>query len=183
MEWTVMKEISERRSIRKYENRPIEPEKIALLLESARLAPSGNNAQPFHLIVITDEAVRAKVAEISHNQQWMRQAPLFIACVADLRARITDCEGTLVDENSPEMDVKRVIRDTAIAAEHIVLQAEHLGLGTCWIGWFIQAEIKALLNIPQDKFVVTVLTVGYPAEHPSPRPRKTLEELVHHEGW
>lgn len=183
MEMTVMKEISDRRSIRKYQATPIEQEKVDLLLESARLAPSGNNAQPYHLILITDEAMKAKVAEISHHQQWMCSAPLFIACVADLRARITESEGILVDENSSEMDVKRVIRDTAIAAEHIVLQAEHMGLGTCWIGWFIQAEIKALLNIPQDKFVVTVLTVGYPAEHPSPRPRKTLEELVHHETW
>jgi nitroreductase len=62
--------------------------------------------------------------------------------------------------------------------EHIVLEAVKLGLGTCWIGAFNEDEVKRILKIPQDKNVVALLTVGVPAESPTARPRKALEEIV-----
>ncbi len=79
--------------------------------------------------------------------------------------------------------MKQIIRDTAIAIEHIALQAVELGLGTCWVAWYTQEEFRPVLNIPEDKYVVCVLTVGYPDEAPNPRPRKSLKEIVHHEQW
>lgn len=179
----MLKEIETRRSIRKYLDKPVEEEKLIQLLEAARLAPSGDNTQPWRFIVVKTEENRRKLAEISHNQKWMLTAPVFIVCVADIRCRINDDAEILIDEFSPQQEVKKIIRDTAIATEHIVLEAENQGLSTCWIGWYTQEKIRPALNLPSDKYVLCILTVGYGAETPKPRPRKKLEELVHYEGW
>lgn len=79
--------------------------------------------------------------------------------------------------------MKQIIRDTSIAIEHIVLQAKSLGLGTCWVSWFRQVDIRPILNIPDDKYVVTILTLGYPNENPLVRPRKQIDEFLHFENW
>ncbi len=179
----MIKEIKTRRSIRKYADKPIHDEFIVQLLESARLAPSGNNTQPWHFIVVRSEATRQKLAEISHNQKWMVSAPVHIVCIADIRCRIDkDVEITL-NENSPQQELKKIIRDTSIAVEHMVLEAESLGFGTCWVAWFEQEDIRPALNIPSDKYVVSILTVGYPEEQPKEKPRKKLADILHHELW
>ncbi|OPJ63949.1 nitroreductase family protein [Clostridium oryzae] len=179
----MIKEIETRRSVRKYLNKPIEDEKITEIIESARLAPSGNNSQPWSFIIVKSEEMRQKVVKVSHDQKWMLDAPVLIVCVADIRCRITDDRDVHIDENSPEEEVKLIIRDTAIAIEHILLQAKNLGLGTCWVGWFIQNEIRQVLDIPDDKYVVGVIPVGYANEAPNARPRRGLDEIVHYEKW
>lgn len=178
-----MTEIEKRRSIRKYQDRKIEDEKIAALIESARLAPSGNNTQPWQFILIDDKAVIRTVAEAAHNQQWICTAPLLIACVADMQVRIKESGNMHVQEDTPVFELKQIIRDTAIAAEHIVLEAVHEGLGTCWVCWFTENEMRPILGIPEDKFLVTILAVGYPDEAPAPRPRKKTEEIIHRNRW
>ena len=179
----MLKEIENRRSIRKYQDKPVSDAVLLQLLESARLAPSGSNTQPWRFIVVRSAENREKLTRAVHNQKWMLTAPVFIVCVADARSRIDPEQPAVLDENSPENELKLIIRDTAIAVEHIVLEAESLGLGTCWTAWFEQDEIRPLLNLPQDKYVCCVLTVGYPDEKPGPRPRKELSELVRYETW
>lgn len=179
----MIKEIKMRRSIRKYIDKPVENEKIISLLESARLAPSGSNTQPWNFIIVKSEVTKQKLAEVSHNQQWMLSAPVFIVCVADIRCRIPEDVDISVDEHSSQEEVKQIIRDTAISMGYILLEAEHLGLATCWVAWFIQEEIRPILNIPRDKYVVGILTVGYANEVPKARPRKKLEDIVHYENW
>jgi nitroreductase len=178
-----MKQIEARRSIRKYQNKPVEDEKIMQLLESARLAPSGSNTQPWHFIVVKSDDMRQRVARVSHDQKWMLTAPVFIVGVADISSRVKDTSDIKLYEISPNFELKQAIRDTTIALEHIVLEAETLGLGTCWVAWFTQQEIRPVLGIPEDKFVVSIITVGYPDESPNPRPRKSLDEIVHYEKW
>ncbi|WMT80102.1 hypothetical protein TEMA_04150 [Terrisporobacter mayombei] len=99
-------------------------------------------------------------------------APVFIVCVADIRSRIKDDIDLSLNENSPQQELKQIIRDTSIAIEHLVLCAKKLGLSTCWVAWFTQEEIRPILNIPCDKYVVSLITVGYSDESPKPRPRK-----------
>lgn len=96
----MIKEIEMRRSIRKYSNKLVEDEKINALLESARLAPSGNNTQPWHYIIVKSEEMIRKVVEASHNQKWMLTAPVFIVCVADVRCRIKEDIDVYLDDNS-----------------------------------------------------------------------------------
>jgi nitroreductase len=180
----MIKEIKRRRSIRKYINKAVEDEKIIKLLESARLAPSGSNTQPWHFIVVKSESAKQKLAEVSHNQQWMISAPVFIVCVADISSRLAAGDEYIsLNEESPQEELKQIIRDTAISIGHILLEADNLELGTCWVAWFIQEEIRPILNIPSDKYVVGILTVGYANEIPKARPRKKLEEIVHYEIW
>lgn len=175
--------IKNRRSIRKYMNKEVEEDKLLEILESGRLAPSGSNTQPWQFIVIKSEQNKEKVAKVSHNQKWMTTAPIQIVCVADIRCRIDENIDISLDENSKEEEVKQIIRDTSIAVEHMSLTATELGLGSCWVAWFTQAEFRSVLNIPDDKYVLCVLTIGYPDEAPNPRPRKKLEDIVHYEKW
>ena len=179
----MIKEIKMRRSIRKYINKSVEDEKIIQLLESARLAPSGSNTQPWHFIIVKSEVTREKLAEVSHNQKWMISAPIFIVCVSDIRCRISEDVGISLNEDSPQEELKQIIRDTAISIGHILLEADNLGLGTCWVAWFIQEEIRPILNIPADKYVVGIITLGYANEEPKARPRKKIEEIAHYESW
>lgn len=174
-----IKAIEERRSIRKYLNKPVEDEKIIQLVESARLAPSGSNTQPWHFIIVKSELIKQKLAKVSHNQQWMISAPVFIVCVADIRCRIAENVDILIKEDSPQEELKQIIRDTSISISYMLLEANSLGLGTCWVGWFIQEEIRPILNIPSDKYVVGIITLGYANEAPEARPRKKLEKIVH----
>ncbi len=179
----MIKEIEMRRSIRKYTDKPVEDEKLNVVLESGRLAPSGNNTQPWRYIVVRSEKMRQNVMEASHNQKWMLTAPVFIVCVADIRCRIKEGIDVYLDDNSPEDEVKRIIRDTSISVGYMLLQANNLGLGACWVAEFTQEEIRPVLNIPSDKYVVGVITIGYPDETPKPRPRKKLEDIVYYERW
>jgi nitroreductase len=123
----------------------------------------------------------------------MTQSPVFIVCVADMSVRlkelrekdptIKDTSHLDVQEESPQQELKMIIRDTTIAIDHLILQAEFMGLGTCWIAWLEQKSIRPVLNIPTDKYVVAVITVGYANEHPKPRQRKPLEDMIHYESW
>ena len=179
----MINEIRTRRSIRKYTDQPVSDATVAQLIESARLAPSGSNTQPWHFVVIRSEETKSRIAEVSHGQSWMTTAPVHIACVADIRSRVDGVERIELSENSPQHELKQIIRDTSIAVEHIVLEAESLGLGACWIAWFTQKEIRPVLNIPSDKYVVCILTIGCPDERPSARPRRKPEDIVHYEIW
>lgn len=179
----MIKSIEMRRSIRKYKDKAVSDADILQLIESARLAPSGSNTQPWHFIVVKDKSVKQRVAEVSHNQKWMVTAPVFIVCIADICSRVKEESKLVLDENSSEEEVKQIIRDTSIATEHILLTAASLGLGSCWVAWFTQNEIRPVLNIPSDKYVVGIITLGYAAEQPTPRPRKKIEEILHYEQW
>lgn len=178
-----MNQLEIRRSIRKYLQRPVEDEKIRQLLESARLAPSGSNTQPWHFVVVKDPLIRGKLAEASHKQSWMLSAPVFIVCVGDIMVRMKNHSEMIVNEDSPEEEVKLIIRDSSIAITHLMVEAVNLGLGSCWVAWFRQDEIRPIVNIPRDKYVVGIITVGYADENPNPRPRKKLEDIVHYEHW
>jgi nitroreductase len=178
----MIKPIELRRSVRKYLDKPIADEIILKLLESARIAPSANNSQPWHFIVIKDRAIREKIVKAANNQKWMLTAPIIIACVADIRARL-ETVAMPIDEESPQREVKEIIRDTSIAIEHLVLEATNEGLGTCWIAWFKQNEIRPILSIPNDKYLVSLITVGYPNDEPKARNRKEIKEIIHYDKW
>jgi len=179
----MLKPILDRRSIRKYTAEHVSDAAVEQIIEAARLAPSGSNTQPWQFIVVRSEERRRLIAEVSHRQTWMVEAPVHVVCVGDIGCRIPDYEGPSLDEASDLPDLKQVIRDMAIAVEHLVLEATSQGLGTCWVAWFTQADIRPVLGIPGDKYVLAVVTVGHPAESPAPRSRRTLSEMVRLERW
>ncbi len=73
--------------------------------------------------------------------------------------------------------------NVAIAVDHMILAATDEGLGTCWVGWFDREPVKRILGIPDSKDVPILVTIGHPLEKPRPRPRKSLDELIMHDGY
>ncbi|MBQ0004350.1 MAG: nitroreductase family protein [Clostridiales bacterium] len=183
----ILKNIADRRSVRRYKDMPVEDDKLMTILEAGRQAPSGHNRQPWWYIIVRDEATKRAIAEADHGQEWMCAAPVFIICVADQKAQtygeIFEGDELVCDEKNPTMALKRAIRDTAASVENILLAAESVGLSTCWTGWYHQADVKPILGIPDDKYVVAIITLGYGDETPDARPRRDLEEIVMFEKW
>jgi len=179
----MIKEILTRKSTRKYKDTPVEDGKIIQLIESARLAPSGSNTQPWNFVIVRSEDTKAKIADVNHKQTWMKSAPVFLVCVADIRCRIKDDTQVSLDEESSLPELKQIIRDTAISIEHILLEAEHMGLSSCWTAYFKQKDIRPILGIPGDKYVVGVLTIGYSDGSGKSAPRRPLESMIRYEQW
>jgi nitroreductase len=161
-----------RRSIRSYQTKPVEEEKLAKILEAARLAPSAMNLQPISYIVVNDKAAKQRLGQ-AYPRSWFTQAPVIIvACAAPEKAW---------KRNDGEEFWKI---DAAIALQTLVLAATAEGLGTCWIGAFDEKKAKEALNVPKNVRVVAMTPIGYSAEVKLPvTERKLLTELIHYNKW
>ncbi|MCK4329840.1 nitroreductase family protein [candidate division WOR-3 bacterium] len=163
--------IKNRFSVRSYLNKPVEDEKLALVLDAARLAPSARNKQSWKFIVIKDKIIRQKLIDAAAGQQFVAEAPVVIAAVSTEPSYVMRC-------GIPAYSV-----DLAIAVDHMTLQAVELGLGTCWIGAFYQDKVKEILQIPDEYKVVALLPLGYPARSPAEKLRKSKDEVVIYEKF
>jgi nitroreductase len=163
--------VNARYSVRSYQDKPVAEEALARILEAVRLAPSGANRQPWRFIVVRDAGTRARLATACNGQQFIAQAPVVIAGCGLMPERIMRC-------GIPGDPI-----DLAIAMEHLALAATAEGLGTCWIGAFEQDKVRAVLGVPESARVVEVMTLGYPADTPSSRIRKSLSEIVCYDAW
>lgn len=162
--------IKERRSIRRYQNRAVEDEILTALMEAVRLAPSGNNRQDWRFIVVKDREQVARVASAA-GQSFLATAPVIVAGVALNPDRVMRC------------GVPAYAVDLTIAMTNLTLAAVAHGLGTCWVGSFIQEKVKRVLNIPEEYKIVELMTLGYPAESPAFRGRKPLDEVVSYDHF
>jgi nitroreductase len=168
---------NKRQSCRAYDQRPVEPDKIARCIAAARVAPSACNSQPWKFVVVNDPSLRKTVAQATFGpvvslNRFTMQAPVLIAIVSE-RQKLTAKIGNIVRKKSfNQMDV-------AIAAEHFCLAATELDLGTCIIGWFDEQAVKRTLAILSRKRVELIITVGYPAsDQTRPKKRKPLEDIT-----
>jgi len=162
----VMTALYGRRSIRKFLDKPVEEEKLNKVLEAARLSPSAGNRQNWKFIVVRDSELRSKLAESTEIYQFISQAPIIIVACG------TDADGVM------KCGQYRHSVDVSIATAYMILEAYEQGLGTCWIGAFDEKMVKEALSIPENVRVVALTPLGYGAENPAPRPRKSLEEIV-----
>jgi len=167
----VMKAIQSRRSIRAYDTRGVEEEKLVRILESARLSPSAGNRQERRFVVIKDAKTRKMLCEAARNQTFVAEAPVVIVACSVESEYVMSC-GQLAYPI-----------DTAIAVDHMTLQAVEEGLGTCWIGAFDEKKVKEILAIPENVRVVALLPLGYPSVIPGHTARKSLDEIVMWERW
>jgi nitroreductase len=160
-----------RRSIRKYDSKPVEDEKLKKVLEAARLSPSAKNAQTWKFVVVKDSVARDEIAKATNGYLFIAQAPVIIAACGTDPDSVMSC------------GQYRHTVDLSIATAYMILEAHEQGLGTCWIGGFDEQKVKKILGAPEDVRVVAVTPLGYPAESPAQRPRKALEEIVCYEKY
>jgi nitroreductase len=169
--------VKKRISIRKYSSKPVPRELIDQCLEAARLAPSACNSQPWSFIVVDDEKTKNEIVKKSMSgiflsNKFVMTAPVIIAAITEHSTYIARMGGML-------RNVKYNLIDIGIACEHLVLQAEELGLGTCWLGWFDEKAVKKVLDLPKAAKVDVMISMGYPDENlpAKKRIRKSLEEM------
>ncbi len=203
MEMLTTKEaIEKRRSIRKFRPEPVPDECIRELLDAARLAPSGCNAQPWRFKIVREPAIRQRLADAAHSQTFIADAPVIIVCCADIKGylegtvsgiqdlgRIGAVEDRIVEilvDRARQMKTSctveeigpRIAANVILAIEHIVLRALDFGLGTCWIRLLDEKKVKTIFGWDENIMVVALLPLGYPAESPPPRKRMPIEELL-----
>ena len=164
--------IEKRRSIRLYEKKSVEKEKLNRILEAGRLAPSASNKQPWRFIVVTDDKVKEKL-RAAYDKEWFVTAPVIIIGCA------------VPEEAWVRMDGQEYwMVDVAIAMQSMILTATELGLGTCWVADFDVKAVRKALKLPSNIRVVAMTPLGHPAEEKPPvKDRKPLTEIVHHEHW
>ena len=191
--------IASRRSIRKFKEEDISADTVRLLLNAARLAPSGSNLQPARFIIAQSATAKEALGWCTPYKFIVKASVIFVCC-ADLTTITTRdqrmgellkegaFEGVNMDMNftpttsTPIMDDEAVkaylSMNVAIAVEHIVLKAVDLGLGSCWIGRFDRDKVKEYLSLDESIYPVVLLPVGHPDQSPNVRPRVTLDKLV-----
>lgn len=158
----MLEAIRTRRSIRRYKKEPVPEEMLEQILEAGRWAPSANNSQPWNFIVLRDEKLRKEIAGVTTYGKFLAEAPLGIAVIIDPNASTHPVE------------------DGAIATQNMLLAAHALGLGACWIGSYgsvYEDEVKEMLKVPEEKRLLSIISIGFPAEARE-KMRKGLKELV-----
>lgn len=145
------------------------------MIEAARLAPSACNRQPWHFAVVTDEVMRMQLINKAFlpgiPMRWAENAGAIIA-LGMKRTTLTHQIATKIS------GVDYPLIDMGIAGEHLVLQAEELGLGTCWIGWINPKIARRVIGWPRPVEVVSLITVGWPDGERQTRPRRCIDEIT-----
>ena len=153
--------IMKRRSVRKYQPKPMPDDDLRKILEAGRHAPSAANRQPWHFVVVQGAEERQKLAQACSGQTWLAEAAVIIAGIG-----------------KPAVSEKWYPVDVAIAMENMILAATALGYGTCWIGAFDQDQVKGVLGVPDDMTVVALTPVGVSDAQPDARPRQPMSEFA-----
>ncbi len=198
---TTKEAIERRKSIRKFKDKSVPDDHIIELIEAARLAPSGCNAQPWRFKIVKDNETKMKLVEAAHNQTFIGQAPVVLVCCADVSdyidgsasgiqdlGKIGAVENNIVNiicrnvDEMKKMSISeispRIAANVAIAIEHIVLRALDFDLGTCWIRALEEDKIKAIFGWDENIYPVALLPIGYPDESPAPRERLKIEDII-----
>ncbi len=166
---TFLEIVSARRSVRKYTTQEIEPAKLDYVLETARLAPSACNMQPWRFILIREQENKEKIQQC-YNRDWFKSAPVYILACADHQQ-----SWKRKSDGKDHADV-----DLSIAIEHICLAAAEQGLGTCWVCNFDAELCKKHFNLPEYIEPIAIIPIGYPDayEISEKTPRKNIFDIV-----
>jgi len=194
--------IEQRRSIRKFKETPFSDEILHEMLEAARLSPSGGNSQSYLFGVIKKKETKKALAEAAGQQMWIAEAPVVLACCADISHDIADAPiddfGLIVNKGRFGEDFLEYLNDypnrksvmtlfqnatPLIPSEHIALIAVSHGLSTCFIGYLNIGRANEILKLPPEKTCLFLLPVGYAAEKPKERDLKEMKDLVFYENW
>jgi nitroreductase len=167
--------IKSRRSVRKYQKKDVSSQVIQWIMEAARNAPSAGNYQPWEFIVVKSEDIKKDIVSASYNQNWMMDAPVMIVACVNMRLA-----SAVYGERGSRL---YGIQSVAAAIENIILMAQALELGTCWVGAFSEVVISRLLECPDYVRPCAIITLGYPAEETKTPTKQSIQEFVHMEKF
>jgi len=167
--------ITKRRSIRNYKKQDLSPEIVEKLLEAARWAPSAGNVQPWAFVVASTEKTKQDLSVAAYGQKDVEAASVVIVVCAD--------EKRALESYGERSKTLYCLQDTAAAVQNILLTAQSLGLGSCWIGAFKEDEVKMVIAAPLGMRPVAMVIVGYPNEAPAARNRRPLSEIMYKEKF
>jgi nitroreductase len=165
------KVVEDRRSMRKFAERPVEEEKLQTILVTANKAPSAGNLQAYEIYVVRKLEQRQALVKAALDQEFLAQAPVvLIFCSNPIRSEVKYAErgATLYS-----------IQDATIACTYSQLAAKALGLDTVWVGAFDESMVSEIAHLPPGLRPVIMLPIGYAGREPSVRPRRELRDLVH----
>ncbi|HHX95356.1 MAG TPA: nitroreductase family protein [Clostridia bacterium] len=169
----VFEAIKERRSTRAFKEDEVPLATITRLVEAACHAPSAGNIQPWQFYIVTDTEKKKSLVKAALGQGFLAQAPVVIVVCAE-----PERSASRYGQRGSEL---YCLQDTAAAVQNILLGANALGLGTCWVGAFNEGEVARVLRLPQELRPVALVPVGHPAgdsRMPSRRPVKDVVHLV-----
>ena len=172
---SLLKLMEQRVSCRNYLDQDVEDAKIAKCLEAARLAPSACNKQPWRFKIIKDENLREEIFSKALlpglPMPWFKNAPVIVVLCADTNI-VTHTLAPLLSK------VQYHLVDVGIAGEHFVLAAEAQGLGSCWVGWFKEKQIRKIAKIPKKMQILSLITLGYPATEKGQPNKMSIEDIL-----
>jgi nitroreductase len=163
--------MQKRRSIRSYINKPVEFEKIAMVVEAGHLAPSSGNLQEWKFVIATERSKIIDTANYCLEQHWIATAPVLIVvcCDPEKQERMYGLRGVRLYS----------VQDCAAAIQNMLLCATALDLGSCWVGAFDEERIKEIFGIPKNIRVQAIVTFGYTFEKPRDQERQVLESMTY----
>lgn len=159
-----------RRSVRAFQSRPVEGDKIQKILERTVLAPSAGNLQAYQIYQVTSPRVRAALARAA-DQSFIAEAPVALVFFAN--------PGRSARKYGARGRELYALQDATIAATYAMLAVTDLGLATVWVGAFDDTGVTAAVGAPGDWVPVAILPIGYAAEVPAATTRRPLSEVVH----
>jgi nitroreductase len=165
-EMDAIEAVKGRRSVRLYEERPVPRELIEEIIDTARLAPTADNIQPWEFVVITEPSTRRNIADLTDWGKFIAQSGACVAVYAKA--------------------VKHYLEDGSAAIENVLVAAHALGLGTCWVAGYGKdygEPIREMLGVPEGYKLVGLISLGYPAERPAAKEKRGLSEVLHWEKY
>jgi nitroreductase len=162
--------IEERHSIRAYQRREVEDEKLQSILHAANRAPSAGDLQAYQIVAARSPAVRQALARAALDQDSVAQAPVILVFLAD--------PPRSASRYGHRGETLYCLQDATIACAYAQLAARDLGLGSVWVGAFRKDAVREAIGSPPDQVPVALLPLGYPAEEPRITPRRSLTDLV-----
>jgi nitroreductase len=169
--WDFFATVRHRHSVRRYQpDMPVEEQKLHAVLEMACAAPSAGDLQSYRITVVTRDKDRAALKRAASDQDFIAEAPVCLVFCADPKRS--------AERFGPRGAKLYALQDATIAAAYAQLAIVAAGMGSTWVGYFDEAQVRQVLDLPADLTPVALMSVGYPAELPEPTPRRHLDEVV-----
>ncbi|SNX54849.1 nitroreductase family protein [Thermoanaerobacterium sp. RBIITD] len=159
--------LKQRRSVRVFEDKPIPKNILEDIIDCGRLAPTANNMQPWHFVVVTDKERLKYISEKATYGKFIKDAA---TCV------IVYCESDNVHH----------LEDGAAATENIILAAKAYGISSCWVAGYdrtYEKDINEFLQVPSNLRMISIVPLGYSTQKPAARSKKPLTDVIHWEKF